>query len=111
MNPSPVPSSPLDLIRRKEAEVKRHLVAESQAAEQIVADAERRARALVAAAEAEGRQEGEAQRQAARAEAERRSVEIVAQARSAAASLQIKAEKVVDALAARAVKFILEGQL
>jgi len=80
MNPSPVPSSPLDLIRRKEAEVKRHLAIESEAAEQIIADAERRARALVAAAEEEGRQEGEARRRAARAEAERRSAEIVAQA-------------------------------
>ena len=98
----------LEVIRRKEAEVKRRLAAEREAAQAAQAEAERKARELVVAAEAEGRCQGEAQRQAARSEAEHEAAAIVVQASARAKLLQRGGEEHLEAAIARAVKLIVD---
>jgi len=104
---TPTPLPLLELIRRKEAEVKRRLASERESAQEIIAEVERKARELVAAAEIQGQCEGEAQRRAARAEIEREAAAVVAQARTAAAALQRTGEARLEAAIAQAVKFIV----
>ncbi len=108
-DPAPASLPLLELIRRKEAEVKRRLASEREAAQEVIAQAERKARELVAAAEAEGRREGEAQRQAARAEIEREAAALIAQARAEAEFLQRLGEEHLPAAVARAVKIVIGG--
>jgi vacuolar-type H+-ATPase subunit H len=103
-------SSPLlEIIRRKEAEVKRRLAAEREAVEAALAEAERRARDLLTAAEVEGRRIGEAQRQATLAETERNAQAIVAQARAEAEMLQRAGEQHMAAAVARAFEIVIGG--
>ena len=106
--PALTPLPLLEVIRRKEAEVKRGLAAEREAAQAAAAEAEERARKLVAAAETEGRREGEAQRQAAHSDVEREAADIVAQARAQAEILQQAGAEQLEAAIARAVKFIVD---
>lgn len=108
-DPAPTPLPPLEIIRHREAEVKRRLAAEREAAQAALAEAERQAHELVAAAEAEGRCQGEAQRHAARAEAEREAAAIVAQAYARAERLQRSGEERLEAAVERAVKLIVDG--
>ena len=108
-DPAPAPPALLEVIRRKEAEVKRRLAAEREAAQTALAEADQRARELGAAAEDEGRREGEARRQAARSETEREAAAIAARARAEAENLKRAGEMRVEAAVARAVKFIVAG--
>ena len=105
---APTPLPLLELIRRKEAEVKRRLASEREAAQESIAEAERKARELAAVAEVEGQREGEAQRLAARVEVEREAATIVSQAHAKAETLQRTGEVWLEAAIARAVKFIVE---
>jgi vacuolar-type H+-ATPase subunit H len=107
-HPAPTSLPLLELIRRTEAEAKRRLASEREAAQAIIAEAERQARELVAAAEIEGQREGEAQRQVARVEIEREAAAIVAGARAEAETLQRTGEARLEAAIARAVKFIVD---
>ena len=107
-DPAPAPLPLLEVIRRKEAEVKRRLAAEREAAQAAQAAAERQARELVVAAEAEGRCQGEAERQAARSEAEHEATAIVAQAHARAKLLQRGGEEHLEAAIARAVKLMVD---
>lgn len=103
-------SSPLlEVIRRKEAEAKRQLAAEREAVEAALAEAERRARDLLAAAEVEGQRAGEAGRQAVLAEAERNAQAIVAQAQAEAEMLQRAGERQMVAAVARAFEIVIGG--
>jgi len=99
----------LEAIRRKEAEVKRRLAAEHQAAEAALAEAEQRARELIAAGEAEGWRQGEAERQAAQAEAEREAEAIIAQARAEAEALERAAAAWLAVATARALEIVIGG--
>ncbi len=103
------PSSPLEVIRRAEAEVKRRLAAEREAVEAVLAEAERQAGSLLTTAEIEGRRAGEAQRQAARAEADRKAEAILAQARTEAEGLQRVEEEQMAAAVERAVAIVIGG--
>jgi len=108
-DPAPASLPLLELIRRKEAEVKRRLASEREAAQEVIATAERQASELVSAAEAEGWREGEARRQATRAESEREAAVIIAQAQVEAEFLQRRAERLLPAAVARAVKIVIGG--
>jgi vacuolar-type H+-ATPase subunit H len=101
--------SPLEVIRRKEAEIKRRLAAQREAGEVVLAEAELRAREIFIAAEAEGRRVGEAQRQADQAEAEREAQSIVARAHAEAERLQRGGQLPIDAAVARAVAMMIGG--
>ncbi len=100
----------LEVIRRKEAEVKRRLAAEREAAEDVLAKAGQQARALLIAAEIEGRRTGEAQRQAAQAEAECEAQSIGAQARAEAELLLRVRQQHMDATVAHAFEIVIGGQ-
>lgn len=100
----------LEVIRRKEGEVKRQLAAEREAVELVLAEAERRARDLLIAAEMEGRRAGEAQRQAAQAETECEAQSIVARAQAEAEHLQRVGEQSIAAAIARAVEIVIGGE-
>jgi len=102
-------SSPLEAIRRKEAEVKRRLAAERETAEALQVEAERRARELLMAAESEGRQSGEAQRQAALAAVRRDVEEIIARARDQAENLQRAAEGQMHSAIQHAIEIVVGG--
>jgi vacuolar-type H+-ATPase subunit H len=78
----------LEAIRRKEAEVKRLLTAENEAARAALAAAESQARGVIAAAAADGERAGNDQRQAAQEQADAEAQAIVAQARAEAEELQ-----------------------
>ncbi len=108
--PPQAPLPPLDAIRRKEAEVKRRLAAEREAAQAALAEAEKHAGELMAAAEAQGRQDSGIQRQAARAEAEREAEALVAQARAYAERFQrLGTERMAQAVA-RALEIVIGEQ-
>ncbi len=100
-------SAPLEVIRRKEAEIKRRLAAQREADEAVLAEAERRAREMLIAAEAEGRRTGEAQRQAAQAAAEGEAQSIVARAQAEAERLQRVGQQPIAAAVARAVELVI----
>ena len=100
-------ATPLEVIRRKEAEVKRRLAAEREADEAVLAEAKRRAGELLTAAELEGQRAGEAQRQAAQAEAEREAETILARARAEAEALQRTGEPQMAAAIAWAVEIVV----
>jgi vacuolar-type H+-ATPase subunit H len=98
---TPEDASPplLEIIRRKEAEVKRRLVVEGEAAQARLEEAERHACALIAAAEVTGREEASRQRQQVLAEAEREAQTIIAQAQAEAELLQrVGAEQMRSAI-------------
>ena len=99
----------LEAIRRKEAEVKRRLASQRDAAETLVAEAERRARERLSAAEIEGQRVGDAQRQAAQVEAEREAQVILARAWAEAETLQSAGEQRMAAAVARAVEIVIGG--
>ena len=99
----------LEVIRHKEAEVKRQLAAEHEAAGAALAQAERCARDLLSAAEIEGRRAGEAQRQTALDAAEREAQAILARARAEAEALQRTGAQRIAAAAARAVEIVIGG--
>jgi vacuolar-type H+-ATPase subunit H len=101
--------SPLEVIRRKEAEIKRRLAVQREAGEAVLAEAERRAREMLIAAEAEGRSAGEAQRQAAQVAAEGEAQAIVARARAEAHRLQRVGQQPIAAAVARAVEMVIGG--
>ena len=101
--------SPLETIRRKEAEIKRRLAAQREAGEVALAEAEQRARDLLIAAEVEGRRVGEAQRQAAQAEAEYEAQSIVARAQAEAERLQHVGQQPIAAAIARAAEIVVGG--
>lgn len=103
------PGPLLEVIRRKEAEIKRRLAAQHEAGEAALAEAERRADEMVIAAEAEGRRTGEAQRQAAHAAAEDEAQLIVARAHADAERLQQVGEQPIAAAVARAVELVIGG--
>jgi len=103
------PSLPLEVIRRKEAEVKRRLAAERETAEVARAEAGQHARELLAAAEIEGRQAGEAQRQAALIAVQREADEILAQARAEAERLQHAGERQKTSAIDHAIEVIVGG--
>ncbi len=100
----------LEVIRRKEAEVKRRLAAEREAAEAVLASAEQCARELLTAAESEGRRIGETQRQAARAEGEREAQLIIARAQAEAELLQRAGQQLMAAAVARAMEIVIGGR-
>ena len=100
----------LEVVRRKEAEVKRRLAAEREAAEAVLASAEQHARERLIAAEGEGRRTGEAQRQAALTEAERGAQSIIARAHAEAEMLQRTGQQQLPALVARAVEIVIGGR-
>jgi vacuolar-type H+-ATPase subunit H len=97
----------LEIIRRKEAEVKRRLAAEREAAQVALAEAERQAREMLTAAVTEGQRAGEIQRQAAHAEAECEAAAIIAQARAEAALLSQRGGEQLAAALARTLQFIV----
>ncbi len=99
----------LEVIRRREADIKRRLAAQREAGAAVLADAERRAREMLTAAEAEGQRVGEAQRQAAQAAAEGEARSIIAQAQSEAERLQRVGQQPIAAAVARAVEMVIGG--
>ncbi len=99
----------LEIIRRREADIKRCLAAQREAGAAILADAERRAREMLIAAEAEGQRAGEAQRQAAQAAAEGEARSIIAQAQAEAERLQRAGQQPIAAAVARAVEMVIGG--
>jgi vacuolar-type H+-ATPase subunit H len=99
----------LEVIRHSEAEVRRRLAAEREAVQAVIAQAEQRARALLAAAEVDGRREGEAQRELAQAAADRTAQEIVARARAGAEALQRAGEARLEAAVVRATQILIGG--
>ncbi len=101
--------SPLEVIRRKEAEIKRRLAAQREAGEVALAEAEHRAREMLIAAEAEGRRAGETQRQAALAAAEGEAQSIIARALAEAERLQRVGQQPIAAAVARAVELVIGG--
>jgi vacuolar-type H+-ATPase subunit H len=101
--------SPLEAIRRQEAEIKRRLAAQREAGEVVLAEAERRARDLLIAAALEGQRAGEAQRQAAQAAAEREAQSIAARAQAEAERLQRVGQQPLAAATARAVALVIGG--
>ncbi len=100
----------LEVIRRKEAEVKRRLAAEREASEAVLASAEQCAREILTAAQSEGRRIGEMQRQAAQAEAEREAQLILARAQAEAELLQRAGQQLLAAAVARAVEIVIGGR-
>ena len=109
MNRTGTSLSLLDAIRRKEAEAKRHLAAEREAAEARLAAVKQQAHELITLARTEGHRAGEAQRQAARAQAEREAAEIIARARKDAETLRTAGETLLEAAVTRAVKLVIGG--
>ncbi len=103
------PGSLLEVIRRKEAEIKRRLAAQREAGEAVVADAERRAHELLFAAEVEGRLAGESQRQAARVVAEDEARAIIARAQTEAERLRRVGQHPIDAAVARTIELVSGG--
>jgi vacuolar-type H+-ATPase subunit H len=99
--------SPLEVIRRKEAEVKRRLAAQHEIGETTLAEAERRAREMLIAAETEGRRAGEAQRQAAHAAAESEAQSIVARAQAEAERFQRVGQQPIAAVVGRAIELVI----
>jgi vacuolar-type H+-ATPase subunit H len=97
----------LETIRRKEAEVKRRLAVEDEAAQARLVEAEHRACALIAAAEAEGQREGGLQRQRALAEAEHEASALLAQARAEAERLQRVGAEQMEAAVQQAVALMI----
>lgn len=101
----------LEMLRRREAEIKRRLASEREAAQAALAEAEKHADELIATAEAQGWREGEINRQAARAEAEREAEAIIAQARAHAERLQrLGTERMAEAVA-RALEMVVGVRL
>lgn len=100
----------LDHIRRQEAEIKRCLALEHQAAEARLAEARRRAHDLIVAAEAEGRFQGQAEYRAAQVEAEREAAEIISRARARAEALQTIGRARLEAAVAHSLQVILGGE-
>jgi vacuolar-type H+-ATPase subunit H len=101
--------SPLEVIRRKEAEIKRRLAAQREAGKAVLAEAERRAGEMLIAAEAEGRCAGEVQRQAAQAAAENEAQSIVARSQAEAERLQCVGQRPIAAAVARAIEMVVGG--
>ena len=101
--------SPLEVIRRKEAEIKRRLAAQREAGKAVLAEAERRAGEMLIVAEAEGRRAGEAQRQAVQAAAEGEAQSIVARAQAEAERLQFVGQQPIAAAVAWAVQMVVGG--
>ena len=99
----------LEAVRRTEAEVKRRLAAEREAADAVLAEAQQRANELLCAAKVEGRRVGEVQRQAAHAEYEREANEILARAHGQADRLQRAGEQQMAVAVARAVEIVIGG--
>lgn len=99
----------LEAIRRAEAEVKRRLAAEREAADAVLAEAQQRAHELLRAAKVEGHCAGEEQRRTAQAEFERDAKEILAQAHGEADRLRHAAEQHMTAAVARAVEIVIGG--
>ncbi len=99
----------LEVIRRREAELKRRLAAQREAGEAVLADAERCARERLIAAEAEGRLAGESQRQAAQLVAENEARSIIARAQTEAERLRRVGQHPIDAAVARAVALVSGG--
>ncbi len=99
--------SPLEAIRRHEAEIKRRLAAAREAADALLLETERQADEQVAAAEIDGQRVGEAQRQAVQAEAEREAEVIVARAHTEAVRLQRMGEQQMAEVVARAVAIVI----
>jgi vacuolar-type H+-ATPase subunit H len=99
----------LELIRREEAEVLRRLAGEEMAGQAAVAQAEQRAREIIAEAEAEGRREGEAQCRAEMDDAEREAAALVARARAEAERRLQAGQAHIGAAVARALHLILGG--
>ncbi len=97
----------LDIIRRAEAEVKRRLAAEREAAGDLLTETEWRATDLSTTAHVEGQRAGEAQRQSAQAETDRLAKAVLVQARTQADSLQRCAERQMAAAVARAVEVVI----
>jgi hypothetical protein len=98
----------LEIIRRKEAEVRRRLIIETEALQAMCFDSERRGRELIAAAEAEGRAEGVRQREHALAEAEREAHTLTAQARAQAELLQRLGVERMEAAVRQALAIVIE---
>jgi vacuolar-type H+-ATPase subunit H len=109
MSGSEITDSVLEVIRRKEAEIKRRLAVQREAGEMLLAETEERAHELLIAAEAEGRSAGEAQRQAAQAAAEAEAQAIVARAQAEAQRLQQVGQPSLVAAVARAVELVIGG--
>ncbi len=109
MSGNEISGSVLEVIRRKEAEIKRRLAVQREAGEGLLAAAERRASDMLIAAEAEGRSTGEAQRQAARVAAEDEAQSIVARAQTDVERLQRVGQQSIAAAVARAVDLVIGG--
>jgi vacuolar-type H+-ATPase subunit H len=107
--PAEIATPLLELIRRKEAEVKRRLAAEREAAQAALVEAEQRGRETVAAAEVEGQRDGEAQYQVAVAAAECEAQATLARAQAEVEALQRTSPVQIEAAVARAVKIILDA--
>jgi vacuolar-type H+-ATPase subunit H len=103
------PSTPLlEAIRRAEAEAKRRLTLEGEAARIALAEAERRAQEVIAAAEIEGREEGARLREQAQARVEAEAQAIMDQARAEAKLLQRAGALAMEAAIAQAVATVIE---
>jgi vacuolar-type H+-ATPase subunit H len=98
----------LEIIRRKEAEVKRRLAGEREAAEAALAQAKQQAREIIAAAEAAGQRTGQDQYRAIMAEADRESESLVAQARAEAQCLLQVGQEQMETAIARAIQVIVD---
>ena len=98
--------SPLEIIRRKEAEVTRCLAAARETAVTEIKAVEQQARNL-RQAETRGQREGEAQRQAVLDEAEREAESILAQAKAQAEALRNVSQVEVETVVAQAMTIII----
>jgi vacuolar-type H+-ATPase subunit H len=99
--------SPLEIIRRKEAEVTRRLAAAQETAATEIKAIEQQARKLVCQAETQGQREGEAQRLAVLDEAEREAESIITQARAQAEALTNVSQVEVETVVAQAMTIII----
>jgi vacuolar-type H+-ATPase subunit H len=99
--------SPLEIIRRKEAEVTRCLAAARETAVTEIKAVEQQARNLARQAETQGQREGEAQRQAVLDEAEREAESILAQAKAQAEALRNVSQVEVETVVAQAMTIII----
>jgi len=80
-------NSPLHLIREKEIEISGRMLAAKRQADELVADARKRAAGIIGSAHDEGSELAKVQEEAIRLEVERQVAEVGAQAERDAASL------------------------
>jgi vacuolar-type H+-ATPase subunit H len=100
-------TSLLEAIHYKEADVIRRLAAAHQAVQSAVKLAQQQAHEQVLTAENLGRQEGEAQGQQLMAQAEREATAIVAQAQAEAITWRTTVETHLETAVTRAVALVL----